>query len=138
MTTPYRKPLPDPTPISQPFWDGTREGRLLIQRCDPCGNYRWTPHQACPWCLSDAYTWTAVSGRAQVYSVTVVHRPPDPVAFQHDVPYVVAVVRLDEGPHMQTNIVGCAPEEVTIGMPVVVQFERATEEITLYKFRPAR
>ena len=135
-TSEYRKPLPEPTELSQPFWDGTKLGRLLIQRCGDCGHYWWTPQLACPICLTENWAWTDVSGRGAVYSFTIVHRAPDPVAFADDVPYVVAVVQLDEGPHMLTNVIGCPTEQVYVEMPVEVSFEKATEEITLYKFRP--
>lgn len=131
----YLKPLPQPTELSRPFWEGTKHGQLLIQRCDGCGHYWWTPQAACPVCLAENWRWTEVSGRGIVYSFTIVYRPPDPIAFAEDVPYVVAVVRLEEGPHMLTNVVGCLPKQVYVDMPVVVSFERVSAEITLYKFR---
>jgi uncharacterized OB-fold protein len=90
----------------------------------------------CRDCLAEEHDWTAVSGKATVHSFVVQHRPATP-AFADDVPYVVAVVELAEGPLMLTNIVGCAPEEITAGMPVEVTFVDATDEITLYPFRPA-
>ena len=137
-TSEYLKPLPRPTPFSEPFWEGARQHKLLVQRCGSCGRFRWTPQLACPWCLAEEYEWREASGRATLYSFTVIHRPPDPVAFAGDVPYVLAVVELEEGPFMQTNLVGCPLEAIRIDMPVEVTFERATEEISLYKFRPAR
>ena len=133
---PYRKPLPVPTEFSRPFWEGTRRHELLLQRCRRCDRCRWTPQPACPWCLSEEYAWSPASGRGALYSWTAVHRPPDPVAFAEDVPYIVAIVKLEEGPYMLTNLVDCPQEEARAGMPVQVVFERATEEITLYRFRP--
>jgi len=127
--------LPQPTPLSRPFWEGTRQGRLLLQRCGCCGAYRWTPQYLCRQCHAEEYEWVPVSGRGAVYSHTTVHRAPSP-AFEP--PYVVAVVALAEGPMMLTNIVGCDPAAVAIGMEVEVVFEPASDEITLYRFRPAR
>ena len=127
-------PLPAPSPLSQPFWDGTREGRLLLQRCNDCGAYRWTPQHLCRDCHSEEYAWVETSGRGTLYSWSVVHRPPLP-AFAPG--YVLAVVELDEGPLMLSNLVDCEPDAVAIGMPVEVVFERASDEITLYRFRPA-
>jgi uncharacterized OB-fold protein len=86
---------------------------------------------------SEHVDWVAASGRARVLSFTVVRRPVSP-AFAVDVPYIVALVTLAEGPTMMTNIVGCAPERVTIGMEVVVTFEDWTEDIAITKFQPVR
>jgi uncharacterized OB-fold protein len=127
-------PLPDPTPLSRPFWEAARQGRLVLQRCRACGAFRWTPQYLCIRCHDEAYDWTEVSGRASLYSWTRVHRPPLP-AFP--APYVVAVVELAEGPLMLTNIVGCRAEDLVIGMPLQVQFEPAGAQIALYRFRPA-
>jgi uncharacterized OB-fold protein len=91
----------------------------------------------CTRCFGDRIEWIAACGRARVLSFTVVRRPVSP-AFADDVPYVVALVTLEEGPTMMTNIVGCVPEQVTIGMQVAVTFEDWTEDISVPKFRPAR
>src|SRR5262245_44305578 len=133
----YAKPLPEPTALSRPFWEGTRAGQLLLQKCDACGAFRWTPQVLCRVCYAPEYTWTETGGRGTVYSFTIVHQPQTP-AFREELPILIAIVELAEGPLMLTNLVGCAPEDVVVGMPVEVAFERATEEITLYKFRPAR
>ncbi len=131
------RPVPQPTEISRPFWEATRRGELRVQRCGDCGRMWWTPQLACPECLSERYEWARVSGRATLYSWSVVHRPADPVAFADEIPYVVAIVQLEEGPHMLTNVVGCEPGELRARMPLEVAFEPLTDEITLYKFRPA-
>jgi uncharacterized OB-fold protein len=86
--------------------------------------------------LSSDLTWTTVSGKGTVYSFTVAREPTHP-AFAEDVPYVIAIVELAEGPHITTNLTGCQPSEVRIGMPVVAAFDDVTPEITLVKFRPA-
>lgn len=128
-------PLPHPTALSKPFWEGTRAGKLLLQRCKDCGAYRWTPQQLCIQCHSEAYEWTPVSGRGTVYSHTTVERPPL-AAFAPG--YVIAVVQLDEGPLMLTNLVDCPPDKVAVGLPVEVVFEKASDEITFYKFKPRK
>jgi uncharacterized OB-fold protein len=132
--SPSRRPRPWPTPFSQPFWEGTRRGQLLLQRCAGCARWCWTPQLACPVCLSERLEWTAASGRGTLYSYTVVHRAVDPTAFR--VPYVVGVVTLDEGPHMLTNIVGCEPDQLRIGMQLEVRFERIDDELVVYPFAP--
>lgn len=128
-------PLPRPTALSQPHWDGCREGRLRVQRCEDCGAYVFVPQPLCTHCLGARLAWVESAGRGTVYSYTVVHRPQRP---EFAVPYLVAIVALDEGFHMLTNLVECAPAEVTIGMRVEVAFRRMSDEITLPYFRPAR
>ena len=126
-------PLPTPTPISGPHWDGCREGELRAQRCPHCEVWIFIPQPVCPNCLSGELEWVASSGRGQVYSYTIVHRPQQP-AF--DIPYVVAIVELEEGFTMLTNLVDCDPEDVAVGLPVEVVFRAMTDEITLPYFRP--
>ena len=128
------RPRPNPTRLTEPFWEGTRLGVLRIQRCRACDHWRWTPLLACPRCWSEDTEWAAASGLGTVYSYTVVHRPVDPAQFQ--APYVLAVVHLDEGPHMLTNIVGCAPDAVRVDMRVTVRFERLDDEFVVYPFAP--
>ncbi len=132
----YAKPLPKPSALTKPFWEGTRQHKLLLQRCKQCAVFRWTPLALCPSCYSPEYEWKEASGRGKLYSYSVIYRPQTP-EFAPDVPYVLAAIRLDEGPLMMTNMTGCTPEQLRMEMPVAVQFEKATDEITLYKFRPA-
>ena len=126
-------PLPRPTALSRPHWDGCREGRLRVQRCDDCGAHVFIPQPLCSACQSSALTWVDASGRGTLYSYTVVHRPPRP---EFDVPYVVALVELEEGWHMLSNLVDCPLEAIAVGMPVEVSFRPASDEITLPCFRP--
>ncbi len=128
----YAKPLPKPTPTSQPFWDAARRHQLSLQRCAACGKFIYYPRERCPHCFSDKLGWENVSGRGKVYSYTVVRRASSR-AFAE--PYVLAIVELDEGPRMTTNIVA-APESVKVGMPVAVHFDDVTPERTLVKFKP--
>jgi uncharacterized OB-fold protein len=132
----YLKPLPSPTPDSEPYWEGCREGELRLRRCSDCARFRFYPRAICPFCGADRYEWVVASGRGVVHAVTVVHRGPTK-AFAPDCPYAVALIELAEGPRMMSNVIGCAPDEVAIGMPVEVVFDRVTDEIALPKFRPA-
>jgi len=131
------KPMPMPTLETAPYWEGCRLHRLRIQCCSECHQYQFFPRICCSKCFSERIEWVTASGRATVLSFTIVRRPVSP-AFADDVPYVVALVTLEEGPQMMTNIVGCKPEEVTIGMPVEVTFEDWSDTISIPKFRPRR
>lgn len=128
-------PLPVPTPTTQPFWDGAREGRLMLQRDRSTGEPFFYPRALAPGTLSDDLEWFEASGRGTVFSYTVDRRGSAP-AFQAKAPYVIAIVELEEGPRITTNIVGCEIEDVHIGMPVEVAYEPVNDDITLVKFRP--
>jgi uncharacterized OB-fold protein len=130
------RPLPVPDALTAPYWDAALEHRLVMPRCIDCGRFHFYPRTLCPHCSSDRLEWTACIGRGEVYSFTIVHRAPGP-AFVAEVPYVVATVRLAEGPHLMTRLRGVAPEAVRIGMAVQVAFEQASVEITLPVFEPA-
>lgn len=128
-------PMPNSTPLSAPFWEGTRAGELRLQCCDDCGSWRWTPQILCRVCHSPNFTWRATCGHGRLYSFTIVHRPPTP-AFS--APYVVAVVELDEGPLMLTNLIDVALEAIAIDMPVKVAFRsQPGDAVTLYPFTAA-
>ena len=114
----YTKPLPHPNEVSQPFWDAAKRHELQIQRCNACGTHIFYPREACSQCLSPDLIWIPVSGKGTLYSYTIAQAPTHP-AFAEDVPYVIAIVKLEEGPRITTNLVGCLPDEVTIGMPVM-------------------
>ena len=126
-------PLPHPTVVSQPFWDGCKRGELLFQRCERCGTANFLPAAACRACLSAEMQWVKSDGRGTVYSWTVVHRPQTP-AFQ--VPYAVAIIDIDEGYQMMSNLIGLDPEDVAVGLRVRVDFREITSEITLPYFKP--
>ena len=136
MTEAYAKPLPAPSPVTQPFWDGLREGELRIQRCRDCAKHVFYPRTACHYCLSDRLEWVKASGRGTLYSFTIVRRAMNP-AFQADVPYVFAIVELEEGPRVTTNIVNCPLEALRVDMPVMAVYDRVTPEAALLKFEPA-
>jgi len=132
----YNKPLPTPTPDSKPFWDACREGRLTCQRCDDCAMLRFPPSRTCSNCLSQNASWETVSGKGSVFSFTVFRREYHP-GFAKDVPYVVALIELDEGPRMLSNLVSVDPDAVRCGAKVQVQFETVTNDVTLPMFVPA-
>ena len=131
----YKKPLPRIDEESRGYWEALARHELYFQRCRDCGTNRFPPRAVCPKCLSSATAWVRASGRATVYSFTVTQQNQAP-GFRESLPYVLAVVQLEEGPRTMTNIVGCAPDAVRIGMPVEVEYEDVTPEITLAKFRP--
>jgi uncharacterized OB-fold protein len=132
----YAKPLPRPTELSKPFWDGLKDEVLRLQRCGPCDRFVFYPRTLCPYCMGQELEWVRVSGRGKVYTYTVVRRAMIP-AFQADSPYVFAIVELDEGPRLSTNIVNCEIEDVRVDMPVQASYDDVTAEITLLKFEPA-
>jgi len=131
----YSGPVPKPTPESQPFWDGARAGKLMIQRCGDCGLAYFYPRPLCPGCLSRNVAWIEASGRGTLHTYVISHRrgrstplPP---------PYVVAIVQLEEGPRMMTNLVDVEPDpdEIACDSPVEVVFEQLDETITVPRFR---
>lgn len=130
----YEKFLPEIPPLHEPFWAALREHRVELQRCDRCGRFRFVPSELCA-CGSAEFTWTPIAGTGEVYTFTVVHRAPTP-AYQADAPYVIAHVTMDEGPRMISNLVGCDPASVHVGMPVEITFDDVTPDLTLYRFEP--
>jgi uncharacterized OB-fold protein len=132
----YTGPLPVPTPESRPFWEAARRHELALPRCRACGRMHFFPRAACPHCLSGDLEWRRVSGRGRLHTFTVVHRGLR--NFPLGTPYVLAVVELDEGPRMMTNLVGVDPDpaKIRIGMAVEVAFDDVTPEVALPRFRP--
>lgn len=126
---------PVPTEISQPFWDACREGRLIMPHCEDCGEKSFYPVRLCPHCGSARLSWAEVSGRGRIHSATTLMRASAPV-FAEAVPYVVALIELEEGPIMMSNIVGPGRLEARIDDAVAVQFE-TVGEVTLPRFRLA-
>jgi len=131
------KPLPGITEDGAPYWAACREGRLEVQRCSRCEHLRFPPAVLCPKCLAEEHEWVPLSGRGKIYSFIIVHRPQHP-AFFADAPYNVAIVELEEGIRLHTNVVDCTNEELRIDLSVEVVFEKVDDEVTLPKFRPRR
>lgn len=131
------KPMPRPElkALTAPFWEAARRHELVCQRCRGCAGWIFYPREQCPVCFSQDLEFAPVSGRGRVYAYTVVHQPADR-AFEPEVPYTYAIVQLDEGVRMPTNIVECSPDDVKVDMPVVAVFEDVSPEWTLVKFKP--
>jgi uncharacterized OB-fold protein len=128
--------LPKPTPETQHFWDGCRQGELRLQRCRACAQPYFPPRPFCPRCAGREVEVFAASGEATLYSYVINHRPrPD----MGTAPYAIAVVELAEGPRLMTNVVNCpqTPEALVLDMPLKVHFQQESEEITLPLFAPA-
>ena len=132
------KPLPQITELTQPFWEGTRKEKLLLQRCHSCREFTWCPSPSCTTCGDDQLEWEPVSGRGTVYSFTIIREVigRGSKGFEKEIPYVIAWIDLEEGPRFCSNIMDCPIERVAIGMEVEVVFEEVTPDISLPKFRP--
>jgi uncharacterized protein len=128
--------LPQPTPETQHFWDGCKAGELRLQRCSACAKSYFPPRPFCPACGSRAVEIYKASGKAILYSYIINHRPRPDMGKE---PHSIAVVELDEGPRMMTNIVGCpqTPEALQLDMPVEVVFQNFGD-ISLPLFQPAK
>jgi uncharacterized OB-fold protein len=127
--------LPEPTPETREFWEGAKRGELRIQRCRSCGKAYFYPRPFCPNCTSRDVEWFTASGRGKLYSYVIAHRGAP--GFQDWSPYVIAVVQLDEGPRMMTNIIGVdpSPENLPIDASVEVSWDPQNDDITLPLFR---
>jgi uncharacterized OB-fold protein len=131
------RPAPLPDELTAPFWDGAREGRLVIQCCSDCGRYIHTPKFLCPDCLSDALIYEAVSGEGSVYSFTIAEHTYHPGI---PAPYVLATIELVEqdGLRVLSNVIDSPMDEVHIGMPVSVSFNEVAPGLVLPQFVPRR
>ncbi|HEY7946549.1 MAG TPA: Zn-ribbon domain-containing OB-fold protein [Acidimicrobiales bacterium] len=134
-----RPPKPRPAPLpdhdSAPYWQALHDGRLLVQRCQDCHEFQLYPRDRCLACRGPV-AWAEASGRGTIYSFTVIRqnyaRP-----FRDWIPYVVALVDLEEGPRLMSNVVDCDPDAVQVGMPVEATFEVVSEDAGIALFRPA-
>jgi uncharacterized protein len=127
---------PPVTDASAPFWDATREQVLSLPWCLDCGEPFWFPREVCPKCLGSAIEWRPASGRGVVYAVTVENKPMMLRAVFGDERYAIALVELDEGVRMMTNVVGCPVDEITVGQPVGVTWEPMSDGRHLALFTP--
>lgn len=128
------RPVPSPNPGTAPYWNATRKHALVLPRCLDCGKFHFYPRTFCPHCSSANLAWEKCSGKGILYSYTEVFRAPSN-AFAADVPYILAVVKLEEGPHLMTRLVGAKGQDVRVGLPVEVVFEDINDEIALPLFR---
>ena len=131
------KPVPALTDDSRAFWFNCSRNKLVLQRCSDCRTTQYYPRNVCTSCGSSNIKWVDSAGKGTVYSYTVVHRAPSP-AFSQCVPYVLAIIQLNEGPRMMSNIVNCDPGDVRIGMDVEVDFEMRAPDVGVPIFQLAK
>ncbi|MEC4762609.1 OB-fold domain-containing protein [Mycobacterium sherrisii] len=136
LLRPQTGPLPHASsPLSAPFWQGCQAQELRYQHCGACGQANFPPTEHCRGCLSTRLHWARSAGLGEIYSWTVVYRPVTP---EFEPPYAPAIITLDEGYQMLTNIVGVAADELAIGMRVRVRFHVVGPDLTLPCFTSAR
>jgi len=128
------KPKPRPAPESLPYWQAAREHRLALPKCEDCQKFWFPPSRTCPHCLSANFSFQDVSGKGKIFSFVTFHRVYRP-AFANDVPYVVALIELDEGPRLLSNIMGVTHDQVKCEMRVEVVFDDYDEDISIPKFK---
>jgi len=139
MTTenvPAPKPVPVPDELSKPFFEGAREHRLMIQRCNQCHMFQVPGRFVCDECLGDDLAWVEASGRGTVFSFVIMHQRYNP-GFAAEIPYNIATVELKEGPRLLTNLINIANDDIRVGLPVKVSFEDISQDISLPKFEPS-
>ena len=129
------KPVPEVTPEMAPFFEAARRHELVVQRCTQCGALRFPARAACSRCTSREAEWVPVAGVGRVFSVAVMHQANHP-GYEAELPYAVVLVELECGVRLISNVVGCPAREVAIDMPVEVDFEARSPEVTLPVFRP--
>lgn len=130
-------PLPTPTVLTREFWMSAKKRKLVFQYCSKCKMLQSYPKPWCSECGSEELSWKEVSGKGTVYSYTIPRQVIDnSPAFEKNLPFVVAIVQLEEGARLYSNIIGLPPEDVRIGMKVEVSFEDVSSDIALPKFRP--
>lgn len=138
MNAPRSKPLPQPTPETLPYWQACKRHELMIQRCLDCSRHYFYPRPYCPHCMSANTEWTKVSGKGTLLTYVINHRPAP--GFESEAPYVIAIVKLAEGPHMMSNIVQveATPQNLPVGLALEVVFDDVNDDISVPKFRPVR
>jgi uncharacterized OB-fold protein len=134
-----QRPLPTPmTPEAKPYWDALKDEKLMLPRCDDCGSFHFYPRIACPHCHSRNIGWEQASGKGVLYSFEIAYRSLNP-AFKIEPPYVLAMIELEEGPRIMSNLINIEadPAVVKIGAPVEVVFEKQNDDVTIALFQPA-
>lgn len=138
--SPMSEPLPghlrpDVRGFGRGFFDAARKGKLVLPVCTACRSPSWPPRKRCPAC-GEAMAWAEASGRGAVHTFTIVRQNPEP-CFAARVPYAVAMIDLDEGPRIMSNVIGCDVDAIRVGMPVLVTFIDAGQGLMLPMFAPA-
>jgi uncharacterized OB-fold protein len=139
MEAPTR-PIPQPiTPEAKPYWEGLKAGKLMLPKCEACGKPFFYPRILCPFCHADRITWMQASGRGKLHAFEIAYQSFNP-AYKIKPPYILALIELEEGPRMYSNLINIEPDPkaVKCDMPVEVVFEKLTEEITIPLFQPAK
>ena len=131
----YAKPLPIINDDNRQYWEYCQQHELGMQKCHDCGYIRFPPGFICPQCHSMEAGWVKLSGRGKIFSF-VVYRVSYHSSYADDIPYVVAVIQLAEGPRMESNITGIKVEDLKVDMPVEVYFDDVNDEVSLPKFKP--
>ena len=129
--------FPSPNPGTAPYWKAARQHQLSLPKCQACGKFHSYPRSQCPFCSSDKLEWTNCSGAGTIFSYTEVFRAPSK-AFAADLPYIVAIVELKEGPHLMTRLVTNDNASVRIGQSVTVAFDDMDEETSLPVFKASQ
>lgn len=136
-----QKPIREPTPDTQPFWDGVKRGELVLPRCNSCGRLHHYPASFCADCSSRDLAWTKCSGRGTVHSYVIQHgqreHQSSGAGFRSDSVEIIAVVEIDEGPQMLASLAGTTPDSLQVHMPVEIVFEGVGDGPTMFKFKPA-
>lgn len=135
MSEAVTKPVPIPDSISAPFFDGARQGRLMLQCCAACGKWSFPVRERCPHCFAAKLEWRQASGRGTLYTFAIMHQVMNP-GFAGAVPYNIAQIDLEEGVRMTSNVVGVPNNALKIGMKLEAIFEDVGQDVSLPKFRP--
>ncbi len=128
----YDKPIPTPTPLTQPFFDGAKEGKLMLPRCTNCNRVHWYPRHLCPFCHHNGIEWIEGSGKGRLHTFAVQHRAFG--GWAAEAPFVTAYIDLNEGDRMATVLRGVdptKPEEIKVGSLVEVEFEEASDDVSI-------
>jgi uncharacterized OB-fold protein len=131
------KPLPRPTPVTQPFWDALNQGIVKIQQCNDCSNWIFYPRSHCTRCLSPDLEWKKINGTGIIYTYTAPDHVPTASFFKDELPQKIVVVELDEGPRVPSSMVNVNMEDIRIGMRVKPFLDKVSDNITLLRFEPA-
>ena len=131
----YTLPIPIADAESEPFYRGAKDRKLMLVRCTGCGTWRMPGRGRCVDCWSEDWQWAEASGQGKLYSFGVMHQLYHP-AFADALPYNFAVVELDEGPRIISNIIGCANDALRVDMPLIASYDDVSEETTLVRFKP--
>ena len=136
MSEEFTKPLPAPTPVSAPFWEGLKQEKVIIQQCGDCQAWGFYPRTHCRACLSSNLIWREVSGEGTLHTYTITRQPTAP-HFSDEVPQFLAMVDLDEGVRLTTTLIHDDEASIKVGSRVVPVFDHINDQTTLLRYRLA-